>query len=123
MTIALIALVAVGILYFIVSSKGGSGSPVKSVSPMEAKQLLSDKSVIALDVRTPAEVKAGKIKGAKALNVTSMNFAKGLEELDKSKKYVVYCRSGKRSLKACQIMASKGFEDVVNMNGGYMAWK
>ena len=46
-----------------------------------------------------------------------------LEKLDKSKKYYVYCRSGKRSSQACDIMNSIGFENTYNLEGGFMNWE
>ena len=41
-----------------------------------------------------------------------------LDELDKSKKYLVYCRTGLRSYIACRILIQNGF-DVQNITGGY----
>jgi rhodanese-related sulfurtransferase len=46
----------------------------------------------------------------------------GLEALDKSKNYYVYCRSGNRSGQACAIMQSVGFETAHNLVGGFMEW-
>ena len=45
-----------------------------------------------------------------------------LEALDKSKNYYVYCRSGARSAKACEIMNSIGFENAYNLLGGFLEW-
>lgn len=123
MTVGLIILGIGAVLFFLFGRKSGGKSDIRSISAAEAKEMLSQRAAVALDVRTPMEVKAGKIAGAKELNVTSMNFKEGLSALDKSKTYVVYCRSGKRSLKACQIMASSGFEDIYNMEGGFLAYK
>jgi rhodanese-related sulfurtransferase len=75
-----------------------------------------------LDVRTPAEVAKGKIKGAKVANVMSSDFQSQIAKLDKSKPYLVYCRSGNRSLNACRIMQQAGFEQVYNLSGGYGSW-
>ena len=40
----------------------------------------------------------------------------------KKKSYYVYCRSGKRSYAACEIMKDLGFKNVYNLESGYMGW-
>jgi rhodanese-related sulfurtransferase len=79
--------------------------------------------VMILDVRTPEEYAAGNIKGSTLINVNDPNFEAKVEKLPKDRKYLVYCRSGQRSVTACNIMAQKGFEDLTNLLGGYMAWE
>ena len=43
-------------------------------------------------------------------------------ELDKKKSYFVYCRSGKRSYSACEIMKELGFTNLYNLESGYLDW-
>lgn len=88
----------------------------------EFKTLAKDSSSLILDVRSPKEVKAGKIKGAKNINFNNPQFLQQIEKLDKSKKYLVYCRSGMRSAGAAAKMARAGFEEVYNLKGGYINW-
>ena len=47
----------------------------------------------------------------------------GLEGLDPSKVYFVYCRSGARSARACQIMGQMGFATTFNLLGGILEWE
>ena len=73
-----------------------------------------------IDVRETSEVKEGKIP-------TTMNIPLGLlefriHELDKSKEYVLVCRSGGRSSRAYKLLESYGF-NVINMVGGMEAWE
>ncbi len=49
-------------------------------------------------------------------------FKAGLEKLDKSKSYGVYCRSGNRSGKAMAMMNKMGFKEVYNLEGGMKGW-
>ena len=42
--------------------------------------------------------------------------------IDKSKKVLVYCRSGNRSATASRLLSKNGFT-VINMSGGMIGWK
>lgn len=79
-------------------------------------------NTVVLDVRTPAETAAGKIEGAIEMDVNAPDFAQQLSQLDKSKTYLVYCRSGRRSAVACNIMSGQGFTQLFNLEGGYLSW-
>ena len=120
-TTIIILLVLVGFLLWRRFSGGGN---IDSVSAADYKELRQQHpNLQILDVRTPAEVAQGKIKGAKVANVMSGDFQQKINALDKSKPYLVYCRSGNRSRNACRMMQSAGFEQVYNLNGGYAAWE
>lgn len=80
------------------------------------------KAAILLDVRTAMEHKSGHIKGSKNLDVHGAQFAAQLDKLDAEKTYFVYCRSGARSARACNMMANKGLK-VYNLAGGIGSWK
>ena len=45
------------------------------------------------------------------------------EKLDTTKNYYVYCRSGVRSVTACQILESLGIKNTFNLLGGIMSWE
>lgn len=86
------------------------------------KQELKDNpNAVLLDVRTPMEVRAGALPKAINIDIMSSNFTKQIAALDKSKTYLVYCRSGNRSAQACKIMYKMGF-DVRNLLGGIGAF-
>jgi phage shock protein E len=93
-------------------------APTATINTPAAKQLLAKPATEVLDVRTPVEFMAGHLAQARNLNVSSDDFAQQVAQLDTAKTYVVYCRSGKRSSKAADIMYQKGFHHVVN-GGGY----
>lgn len=77
-----------------------------------------------LDVRSPEECAAGIVSNAKMINIMDPElFQSEIEKLDKTKSYLVYCRSGNRSGKACQIMDSLGFTSTYNLAGGMLAWE
>ena len=77
---------------------------------------------VILDVRTSEEFLGGHIPNAIHIDVRSRDFGQKIQELDKSKTYFVYCRSGMRSLMACKAMTKAGFEQPVNVRGGFLSW-
>ena len=88
------------------------------------KQLESDSHFVILDVRTPEECAEGIQKKAQCLNIMDTSvFMQGLELLDKTKTYYVYCRSGSRSAQACMIMDQMGFNKTYNLIGGMLKWR
>lgn len=84
---------------------------------------ISDKSIVLLDVRTPAEFAAGHIAGASNVDFESGTFESDIQQLDKSKSYAVYCRSGNRSGQATALMAKDGFKTIFNLDGGLINWQ
>ena len=70
---------------------------------------------IIIDVRTPEEFAEGHLDGAVNLDVESGEFEAGLADLDPSASYAVYCRSGRRSALAADVMAQNGFDDVADL--------
>ncbi|MFV9552034.1 rhodanese-like domain-containing protein [Algibacter sp. PT7-4] len=87
------------------------------------EQLANDDKAVVLDVRTDAEVAEGIIKNAIHIDIyKGQEFINEIEDLDKSKNYYVYCRSGNRSGQACQIMEQLGFENAYNLEGGMLEW-
>ena len=80
--------------------------------------------IILLDVRTEAEYEAEhiQVKGVETKNIPLSEIEERLNELNKSKVLIVYCRSGARSRQACEILAQHNFT-VFNLEGGITAWK
>ena len=88
-----------------------------------ADQQANDTNAIVLDVRTAEEFSEGFIPNAINIDIhQGQGFIYKLEELDKNKNYYVYCRSGARSAKACEIMNELGFASAYNLLGGIMDW-
>jgi len=80
--------------------------------------------IILLDVRTEAEYEEEhiQIEGVETKNIPLSEIEERLNELNKSKVLIVYCRSGARSRQACEILAQHNFT-VFNLEGGITAWK
>jgi rhodanese-related sulfurtransferase len=93
-----------------------------NINAEEFDKLSKEENAIVLDVRSPEEKVEGFIEGATQVNIMGPDFADTIKALDKSKAYLVYCRSGNRSGTACGFMASNGFEKLYNLEGGINAW-
>ena len=86
-------------------------------------KLDNDKNAFLLDVRSEEEYEESNIPNSKLLNIRDpQSFMDGLQDLDKSKNYYVYCHSGVRSVQACQIMKTFGFNNLYNLIGGISKW-
>ena len=76
-----------------------------------------------VDVRRPEEFEAGKIEGATNINVLEEDgFKEQIKNLDKAQPVYIYCRSGRRSAKAAQLMLDAGFSKIFDLEGGYLNW-
>jgi rhodanese-related sulfurtransferase len=115
-----VVLVVMGV--YLLYQKGIIGANYESVSPKVAYEMIqNDNNVTLLDVRTVEEYKKdGKLAEAKLIPLGELS--KNLNMLDKSKKVLVYCRSGSRSASAARMLEKNGFT-VINMSGGINSWK
>ena len=84
------------------------------------KKLENGEQLNIIDVREVDEVKEGKIPEAIHIPLGLVEFK--MNELDKKKQYVMVCRSGARSGRAATYLEGQGF-DVINMDGGMMAYE
>ena len=89
----------------------------------EFAELVKKRDTVLLDVRTPEEFAAGHIPGARNLNVNDPGFRAQIAELDPEITYLVYCRSGRRSQGACQIMGQAGLDRLYELMPGFNGWK
>lgn len=113
----------------IVLALGGSlalAADIHNISAAEAQTLIqsnqNNPQFIILDVRTPAEYRQGHIAGAQLLDYKSPRFSEGLKRLDKTKTYLVYCRTGNRSGRALGLMTSMGFGRIYHLSHGITDW-
>ena len=84
----------------------------------------STEGALMVDVRTPVEWEEKVIsKDAMFKNIhEQQEFMDWVKDLDKSKEYFMYCRSGARSGNACVYMESLGFTKTYNLAGGILNW-
>ena len=95
----------------------------KNTDVQEFADLIKNQDVQLVDVRTSTEFAEGHIEGAINIDVKDDAFEqKVMEKLDKKQPVAVYCRSGRRSANAADILTRSGFT-VTNLKGGIIAWE
>ena len=98
---------------------------IKNEDVAKVDELIKSGKYTVIDVRTKEEYDAGHIKGALNFDYYNDDFEEKIESQfkDKNKPYILYCRSGMRSLYSAQILEDLGYTDVTNMKGGFLAWQ
>lgn len=79
-----------------------------------------DAATQLIDVREPDEMDEGTLPGA--VNIPLGTLPDRIGELDPNCRVVILCRSGGRSAEACRFLVANGFGDVINLDGGMLAY-
>lgn len=95
---------------------------VRLVTADEAASLFESPETTVLDIRTPPEVAQARLPGAVAIDIMAPDFAQRIDALDRHGHYLLYCRSGNRTMNARALMTQLGFTDVADIDGGIIAW-
>lgn len=104
-----------------------STTHVKLVSAVDAQKVIDDErqvggKPVVIDVRTLDEYASGHLANARNIDVEERTFDAQVSSLDKSKTYVVYCRTDRRSGIATERMKKLGFPHLYDVDGGTVAW-
>ena len=102
---------------------GNKKAEYKNLTSAQFEELIKNPNVQLVDVRTLAEHMEGHIPGSLNINVKDeANFPTAIDSLlNKSQEVAVYCRSGRRSRTAADILVKKGFK-VYNLDKGILNW-
>jgi rhodanese-related sulfurtransferase len=98
----------------------GSAGADRDITAPELAARLKQNHLRLLDVREPHELEISALP--EALNIPLGTLAARLSELDSAQEMVVFCKSGTRSARALELLASAGFKKVKNLKGGINAW-
>ena len=98
-------------------------STMHHIDAQQAQKLVADKKVVVLDIRTPSEFNQGRIAGAKNIDFLGPDFEQRIDQLDKSKSYLVHCASGGRSTHSLALFKKHSFQSVYHLDGGIKAWQ
>jgi len=87
------------------------------------ENIKNNHNAVIIDVRTKEEYIAGRIPNSILIDIYRPDFVTGIEKLDRSKSYYVYCHSGSRSYAAVNQMMKMGFQNVYNLELGIISWQ
>jgi molybdopterin/thiamine biosynthesis adenylyltransferase/rhodanese-related sulfurtransferase len=97
-------------------------SRVPAISATELHDKLSGGQPITLiDVREPFEFEIARIADARLIPLGTI--PDRFDEISRDKQTVMFCKTGVRSAKAIEFLQSKGFENLLNLEGGIDAWR
>jgi len=98
----------------------GSAGKGYDITARSLAERVRHNGLVLLDVREPHELEISNLPNA--VNIPLGTLAARLAELDSARDMVVFCRSGTRSARALELLASAGFSRVKNLKGGINAW-
>jgi hydroxyacylglutathione hydrolase len=114
------ALALVTLLVAAVALAGDPAPAPVTSDKVHERQQQKDASLFVLDVRAPEEYAAGHVPGA--VNIPHDQVASRLAEVPKEKDVVLYCRSGRRSALAGEVLAGSGYTRLQLMQGDMPGW-
>jgi phage shock protein E len=113
------------LLWAATAAGGGDAQPVATVGAeaLLARQAAGDPALVVLDVRTAEEFAAGHVPGA--INVPHDQLQGRLGELAalRDKDLVVYCKSGRRSGLALEVLGKQGYTRLSHLDGDMQGWE
>jgi len=103
---------------------------VSQVTAADAVGMLGRPDVVVVDIRDPREIeREGRIPGSFHAPRGMLEFWVDPESpyhkpiFAEDKTFVIHCASGWRSLLATEVLQRMGLQPVLNMTGGFSAWK
>lgn len=112
-------------LYFFTKFKTTKGTAmIKEINVQELIDLQKSQDITLIDVREPSEYQPESIKGAINIPLSTVSIQTIQPYLlDTADTIVFQCRSGKRSMVACEILANENIsKKLINLKGGILAW-
>lgn len=124
--VSLVVIIAIVISFVVMREKEPRLKTISrymNITVEDARAMIMNNEVsLIIDVRTREEYVQGHIPGA--INIPLHELEVRISELEvyKNKTILVYCRSGRRSAVASEILVRNGFTKVYNMLGGIISW-
>ncbi|MCU0468189.1 MAG: rhodanese-like domain-containing protein [Arcicella sp.] len=100
-------------------ASGRETDEIDTVSPEEFAEIYKRNNLIIKDVRKTSEFETGHVKDAE--NIPLAQISELMTEFDKEEPNYVHCAGGYRSMVAASILKSRGYHNVVNIEGGFGA--
>lgn len=105
------------------SCKSNTGLGAIKLSPAIFKDSITSSNAQVIDVRTLEEFRKGHIDNAIHIDYYSGKFVDSIKLLNVKQPVYLYCRSGKRSAKSVSFFKAAGFENVYDLEGGFLKWE
>lgn len=118
----IMSLLALAILLFPLNSQAQKSAELTEISPIRAKLIVRN-GALMVDVREKEEVARLAYDVENIINIPLSELENLLSEIPKDKQLVIACRSGNRSRKAANILMANDYTDLVNLDGGILAWQ
>jgi rhodanese-related sulfurtransferase len=99
------------------------GAEIKHVGAAQAEKVIKEENLVIVDIRTPAEFKAGHLPGARNIDFKAADFKEKVSRLDRERTYLVHCQSGRRSTNALETFKALGFKSIIHLDGGFASWE
>lgn len=97
---------------------------VPEITPTELKARIDAGDVpVLVDVREYYEADIADLPELGQVRIPTAELAARFEEIDRDAELVIYCRSGRRSAWATQVLLGHGYERVLNLKGGVLGWR
>ena len=94
--------------------------PLVTQDALLARQAKHDPTLLVLDVRSTEEFAQGHVPGA--VNIPQDQVASRLAEVPRDKDVVLYCRSGRRTALAAEVLSANGYTRLLHLEGDMNAW-
>lgn len=98
-----------------------AGKELESITSISAitfaQAYKNTKKIDVLDVRKPTEYLAEHVVNAKNFPLDFIN--ENMNKISKKESYHLHCAGGYRSMIAASILKARGFEDIINVTGGF----
>lgn len=114
---------AFAILFLSVNTQAQEQTKLEEISPVRAKLMVRNDGALMVDVREKDEVAALAYDVENIINIPLSELSERMSEIPKDKQLIMACRSGNRSRKAANILMENGYTNLVNMEGGILAWQ
>ncbi|MDZ7936467.1 MAG: rhodanese-like domain-containing protein [Emticicia sp.] len=94
----------------------------KNLVSLKKASKMAKHNILLVDLRTPEEFAEKSFDVKNTVNIPIETFESRLAEIPKDKKVILACRTGNKSKKAFAILEKNGYEKMVHMDGGIVAW-
>jgi hydroxyacylglutathione hydrolase len=101
------------------TGKGMEG--IQQIRPAELAPMMASGSVEVIDVRGASEWDGGHLPGVQ--NIPLALLPSRIAEIPRDRPVVLQCQSGGRSAIAASLLRARGIQNVMNLTGGFTAWR